>query len=445
LRWADEAVIFKKQRGLGKKGLVLVAVLWIVMLLTVMVATLGRNSRLDMKVRQITTETLRCKWACRAGIETAVGVLNEDPRESDNLLDLWSDNDEDFNDIMLEGCWYNVRVIDESSKLNINTVTKEQLLGLPYMEEYIADAIIDWRDNDDSPSGEGVEAGYYDNLPFPYRIRNGSLKTVRELLLVKDVTEELFYGEDTNLNDELDANERDGDENPPWDDGDDELDRGWISYLTCYSYDKNVDASGSNRVNINEANERQLQNSLGIPQSQAQWIVERRGNNGLNSIADLIDNSTPQQPPQSSGRGSNQAQPLDLQTFYDIADRITVDSGNQIAGRVNINTAPRDVLVALLGGEAADEETADNIVAYRVGLLDGMQSIAELLQAGLVDMNTFKEIANSITTRSDVYTIRCVATADRGGNSGMRLQTEAVIDRSSSPCRILYWYEGASN
>jgi len=136
---------------------------------------------------------------------------------------------------------------------------------------------------------------------------------------------------------------------------------------------------------------------------------------------------------------------LDLQTFYQIADKITVDSGNRIPGKVNINTAPKGVLIALLGGSEADKEIAENIVTYRESLIDGMQSIADLTKEGLVNMNTFKRIANNITTRSNVFTIRCFATADRGGVSGTTLQTEVVVDRSESPYTTLYWYQGASN
>jgi len=61
-----------------RKGLVLVTVLWVVIVLTIIVAVLGRKSRLDAKVCLARTEALRCKWACRAGIEKAIGVLNED-------------------------------------------------------------------------------------------------------------------------------------------------------------------------------------------------------------------------------------------------------------------------------------------------------------------------------------------------------------------------------
>ena len=427
------------------KGLVLVAVLWVVVVLIVLVTVLGRKSRLDTKVCLARMEGLRCKWACRAGIEKAVGILNEDTRESDNLWDLWSDNEEDFNDIELERCRFTVRVIDEASKLNINTATKGQLLGLPDMVEEIADAIIDWRDSDDTPSEAGAEGGYYENLPYGYMARNGPFRTIRELLLVKDVSEQLFYGEDTNFNDQLDYNERDGDESPPNDDGDSELDRGWIAYLTCYSYDNNKDASGNNRININNANENQLTRSLGLRSSQARWIVEERPNNGYQSIADLINNNAPKTAANSANNDSNDTEPLDLQTFYQIADKITVDSNQKVPGKVNINTASEIVLTALLGGGERAEQLAENIVAYREGLLYGMESIAELLDVPSMDISSFKTIANFVTTRSNVFTIRCVTTADRNGIDGSTLAIEAVVDRSMSPYKILYWYQGTSN
>ena len=443
--FSTENLAEKMTTNRNKKGLVLVAVLWLVVVLTTIVATVGRTSRLDMKVRQIGTEELRCKWACRAGIETAVGILYEDPRDSDNLNDYWSDNDEDFNDIALEGCYFTVRVIDEASKLNVNVATREQLLGLPYMEKYIVDAIIDWRDQDENPSAEGVEGGYYENLPFRYKIRNGPFRTIRELLLVKNVTEGLFYGEDTNFNGQLDYNERDGDQSPPADDGDDELDEGWVAHLTCYSYDKNVDAYGNNRVNINEGDEGQLETSLGIRRPVARWIVQRRQNNQFQSIADLIDDNSPQKPPDNPSDDPDQAEPLDLQTFRSIADKITVSNDGQIPGRVNINTASKYVLAALLGGDDNADQLAESIVAYRNGLYGGMQSIADVMNVGSMNIATFKRIANYITTRSDVYSIRCVATADRGGYRGATMQTQTVVDRNSSPCEILYWYQGAGD
>ena len=433
-----------------KKGLVLVAVLWLVVVLMAIVAVLGRQVRLDMKVSMARMEGIRCKWACRGGIEKAIGVLNEDTRESDSLIDTWSDNAEEFNDVALEGCLFNVRVVDEASKLNINTATKEQLMGLPNMVEEIADSIISWRDANDTSSGLGAVSGYYENLPFGYRSRRGPFRTIRELLLVKGVTEELFYGEDTNLNGKLDYNERGGDESPPMDDGDDELDPGWIEYLTCYSYDNNKDASGNTKVNINTADQNELQTSLGLSRSNARWIVENRNNRQYQSIADLISQGGSQTAPTTgtggTSRGAQDAgSPLDLQTFYQIADKITVASGGKIPGKVNINTASDVVLAALLGGGDEAEQIAGGIVNYRNNLAAGMESIAEVLQAGLMSTDTFKRVANYLTTRSDVYTVRSFSTASRGSNSGATLQTEVVVDRSANPCEVLYWYEGVSN
>ena len=98
-----------------------------------------------------------------------------------------------------------------------------------------------------------------------------------------------------------------------------------------------------------------------------------------------------------------------------------------------------------MGGGDTAEQTAQEIIAYRETLLYGMQSIGELLDIPSMNINTFENIAGLITTRSDVFTIRCVATVDRNGKNGATLETEAVVDRSSSPCKVLYWYQGASN
>jgi type II secretory pathway component PulK len=433
-------------RNSNKKGLVLVAVLWLVVVLMAIVAVLGRKARLDMKVSQSMLEGIRCKWACRGGIEKAIGVLNEDTRESDSLIDTWSDNDADFNNVALEGCLFNVQVIDEASKLNINTATKEQLMGLQYMTEDVADAIIDWRDSDDVPSNTGVESGYYENLPYGYRIRNGPFRTIRELLLVKGVTEELFYGEEGGISnyEYRPPTETFGGTNNELRTTKYEQRKGWAEYLTCYSVDSDKDASGNSRININNANQNELESSLGISSAQARWIVNNRRNRYA-SIADLVSQSSSQQSSGTTRNDPNAAEPVDMQTFYQIADKITTSSGGNVQGRVNINTASDVVLTALLGGGDEAEQIAVSIVNYRNNLAAGMQSIAEVLQAGLMNIDTFRRVANYLTTRSDVFTVRCFATVDRGVSNGETLQTEAVVDRSANPCEVLYWYEGVSN
>lgn len=421
-------------------GVVLVGVLWLKIVLLAICAIASKNCWIDYKVRTVCVEELRCRWACRAGIEKAVAILNEDPKESDDLTELWSDNEEDFNNVPLEMCNFTVRVIDESSKLNINIVTKDQLMELPNMLEDIADAIIDWRDNNDSASGLGVEGEYYETLTYPYTIRNGPFKTIRELLLVRGVTEELFYGEDTNFNGQLDYNENDGDQTPPDDDANGQLDYGWIHYLTCYSYANNLDADGEARVNINQGNRSSLEESLGISRSHAQWIVDNRSHD---SIADLISSNSPAEPQEGN---SNSARPLDLTTFRTIADWITVDNSDKKEGLVNINTASDIVLAALFGGGDEALQLAQDVIAFREQQIYGMESIADVLQDGGMSVSDFKKIADLITVRSDVYTIRSTASGARpNGAAGYTVRTEAVVDRSSTPYEVLYWYQGAQN
>jgi type II secretory pathway component PulK len=160
-------------------------------------------------------------------------------------------------------------------------------------------------------------------------------------------------------------------------------------------------------------------------------------------LSDGTSGSTSQQSSQGSGSGGNQGEPIDTQTFIQIADKITI--GGNAQGKININTAPEEVLTILLGGTDADRELALSIVAYRATLAYGMQSIGELMNVQSMNIETFKRIANNITVRSDVFTIRCVATAIRANQDGTTLVTEAVVDRSKTPCQVLYWYQGAGN
>lgn len=421
------------------RGLILIAVLWIVVLMTTLVAVMSQTSRLNMKMAGVALDDLRCKWACRGGTEYAIAVLNEDYRDTDCLSDLWSDNPDDLNDVTLERCELTIRVVDEAGKLNVNTVTKQQLMALPYMENEIADAILDWRDNNDNPRAEGAEGGYYENLEFPYTVRNGPFRTIRELLAVNGMTKDLLYGEDTNLNGMLDYVEMDGEVSPPVDNEDQHLDKGWIAYLTCYSYDSNVDADGIERININQANENQLQQQLGVTAPQARWIVQNRQ---FQSVGDLINRNSPEEPRGNGNDGDrNSTEPIDLQTFKQIADKVTTQNQARTVGKVNINTAPAPVLSALLGGGDAGDQLAERIVTERAGLLYGFETIGALLDVPSMSVNQFKRIANQITVRSDVYTVRCYA---RAGVSGAMLQTECVVDRSETPCKILYSYQGAN-
>jgi general secretion pathway protein K len=91
-----------------------------------------------------------------------------------------------------------VEVIPESSKLDLNRVPPEQLmvlmaaLGVPAAETIVR-GIVDWR----SPTPGGAFTDFdqhYLSISPTFRSRHASFEEIEELLLVRGVTPELFYG-----------------------------------------------------------------------------------------------------------------------------------------------------------------------------------------------------------------------------------------------------------
>ncbi|MBN1817359.1 MAG: general secretion pathway protein GspK [Sedimentisphaerales bacterium] len=412
-----------KRNGTQPEGVILVGVLWTLVLLTIIVTIASQMTYVDTHISMAAGDRIRCKWAARAGLEKTIALLENEDLSSDSLYDVWSGYVPDINDIVLDGVRFAVAVTDEAGKLNINTATREQLLWLPDMTEEIADSILDWRDSDDDGRALGAEGSYYVNLPYGYQARNESIRTIRELLMIKGVTEAHVYGTGQGVEAISDYNE------------------GWIKYLTCYSYDTNTDADGNPRIDINRAGENQLQQDLGLSAGQARWIVENRQ---YSNIGDLLTKALSGGTGSQSGSGNNtnsnpqQSEPITADQFYEIADKITTTRGSgRVRGRVNINTAPLRVLAALLGG---DEQAAMDIMALRENMGGGLTSLADLKNIDIISSDTTNDFINYVTTRSSVYTLDIVATADR---SAMTYTVEAVVDRGRSPTEILYFREGA--
>ena len=91
-----------------------------------------------------------------------------------------------------------VEVIPESSRLNINLADREDLYrvvfavsGDPARARQIADGIVDWRSPAANPS---VFDQYYLGLHPTFRARHASFLEIEELLLVRGMSPELFYG-----------------------------------------------------------------------------------------------------------------------------------------------------------------------------------------------------------------------------------------------------------
>jgi len=435
------------------RGLVLVLVLWVLVVLAVLMVGLSQNTRLDNIVRMVAADRVTARWAARSGVYRAIGEVLNDTNLTDNMADSWYDNAGLFNQAgtnilntetpsaatftvmadrpgILNRAVYGV--VDEASKLNLRTVTVEQLAQLDKITAAQAQALLRWRDqNKDTGNGQ---AGY-------------SIATIRQLLAAGDVTAELLYGEDVNLNGMLDYNENDGPELPPNDNQDGILDRGLLAYITIYSYEYNQDGNKQPRININKAGQSELENKLHLIAPHALWIVEHRP---YTTIADLLDETiTPGSEAaaaaapiaETSKAGAEVVVSIrpDRNTFIAIADHITVTDREIIPGRININTASVMVLQTLAG---MDKLLAQQIDRYRQNNPAGFDNIAKLLEIPDMTVPVFRQVAPYITVRSNVFTIRSWGLAPR---SDLRHTVEAVIDRGNGNPSVLYWSEKVAN
>lgn len=111
-----------------------------------------------------------------------------------------------FNDAVME-----CSIADEYGKLNLNALfgrrsesgqadqTLEQTLRYLFTErgaeDDVTDAILDWLDPDDDPRPLGAEYDYYQSLETPYTCKNGPMTSVEELLLVRGMTPEIYFGD----------------------------------------------------------------------------------------------------------------------------------------------------------------------------------------------------------------------------------------------------------
>lgn len=182
-------------------------------------------------------------------------------------------------------------LMDESGKLNINQILSDQfalgedeltqremLMFIPNMTFDIADALLDWVDDDAIPREYGVESDYYQTLEPPYYSKDGAMESIDEMLMVAGVTPELLYGEDANRNGLLDANENDGDASLPLDNGDGILDAGWSAYFTVISKELNQRSDGEEKIFVNNGVLTELYDTLAeeFDEDTARFIVAYR-------------------------------------------------------------------------------------------------------------------------------------------------------------------------
>jgi DNA uptake protein ComE-like DNA-binding protein len=295
----------------------------------------------------------------------------------------------------------------------------------------VATAIINWRGGDDTT--RAAEMQYYEGLRPPYQPRLAAYQTVRELLMVRGVTHDNFFGRDRHQNGLL----LDGDDDEfAVPQSVDSQDLGWAGLLTVDSTVQNVNAAGDERVNVQTADQNTLAGIQGITQPMARAIVSYRNQHNFQSIADLLDVTPPQNQNQAdiSDSGSSGNRVISEDLFLEIADDIKTDDNESLPGAININTAGLDVLACLPN---VSRDLAQSIIAHRQSA-GFFANTGELLKLPEMTRDIFRQIAPLITARSETYRILCEGKIK---STGVRQRIQAVVHVGLSSQQILSWRE----
>ncbi len=365
---------------------------------------------------------------------------------------------------------------EATDEIDTESLAVSLLMALPGMTEDVADAILDWLDEDDEARPFGAESDYYTTLPTPYSAANGPLHSVEELLLVRGVTPTLLFGVDSNRNGVVDADEQArfgmGIETPGA--------LGWATYLTVHGAEANKRSDGTPAIKVNQDDlellYEELSEALG-DETFASYIAAYR----IAGVSSLVSTATgtgatgntqnATSPPQewsadllaqmdlTGGGGTNINQILDLvdsqvtvgnQTYSSpfkndpilmaaymplIMDALSTQDAAVIPGRININECAAELLY---GVPILEEETVDAILEARQNASDDPNRQFETwpLVEGIVTIEQMRQLLPLFTGGGDVYRAQIVGYFETKGASH---RVEVIMDATTVNPKIVSW------
>jgi type II secretory pathway component PulK len=407
---------------LRRRGTVLIVAMGVLAILTALVLTLARSMRVEAVTSANYTASVQSDAIELAGEQYAAELL---VNQADQVLTMDYTN---FTAIPVGNAGYfwiirpnyddpslpSYGFIDENAKLNINTATEDMLLMLPGMTQDLADAIIDWRDDDEDPSasGAGAESQYYMTLPNPYQAKNAPFESVEELLLVRGFTRELLYGQSMADNNHFLPYDQTGSftGNTVIGGGTSDLDpslyRGLFDFLTVYSVANNpADPAAPGGNNGGNGSGSGSNGSQGGSRSQVAGGGSGSGNGGGSSGGKGGGTGS------GSGGGSG--------------------STATASGRINVNTAPREVLLCLPG---LSESDVDAIISQRSSSLSSDPTDTTWLASTLGPK--VNDVMNYVSTGSSYQYSADIVAVSANGRSFKR--TRVIFDTRSGTPKIIY-------
>ena len=258
---------------LNQRGAALLIVLWIFIFLLVVAFDFSASVREESTAAHRYNDETQGYYLALAGFQRGVYELLQQSAGRDVLgaekrADIF---DGSWHEETLGGGVFRVRWLDEGGKININRADEGTLrriftnLGIEEPgRTIIVDSIMDWRDPDNLHRLNGAENEYYRSLTPPYTARNGPFDTVEDLLWVRGVTSELFYGYDGAYG-QREENVR------------------TIALREIFTVDSPID-----RVNLRTASAEVIHTVAGIPLEKSRGFVEERKKLSDKTLADLL-------------------------------------------------------------------------------------------------------------------------------------------------------------
>ncbi len=205
-----------------QKGAVLVLAMVVLILVSSLAVTMA--AQLEQSARQGANRLYggQAREYVLGAESLGLAVLARDSRMSDQTDHLAEDWARRVPEFPVEGGWVRAGLADAQGRINLNGLAQkargrsaasgEAARFTPAQRRFIrllqtfeepalslaeaialTEAVIDWLDADDEPSGfGGAEADHYLRLPDAYRPGNGPMADISELRLVRYVTAELY-------------------------------------------------------------------------------------------------------------------------------------------------------------------------------------------------------------------------------------------------------------
>ncbi len=193
----------------------------------------------------------------------------------------------------------------------------------------------------------------------------------------------------------------------------------------------NQGGGNNNQVNINNADEDELEDLPGIDEGIAERIVAHRDSQGnFQSIQAIRD-----------------VKVLTMQEFVGIVDKITTADGQTVDGLININTAPIEILQLLPGMDQAkaqavitrrEEESEDTNNNSNEDQISGnpFSNISQLMDLDEIDDQTFRQVVDWVTYRSRGFRIESLG-VDASGKT--LAKCVGIVIRDDNQFNIPYW------